>query len=390
MLLQGNGITTAIILAGGSGSRFGSDIPKQFSDLCGKTILQRTVEAFHNCDDINYIVIVTRLQDIEYVKNNLASISDKIFAVMEGGNSRSESALRGFQSVPKSTDFVAIHDAARCMITPDDIKLVLTKAYKTGAASAARVINDTIKKVSSNVILGTVNRENLVAAETPQVFSVELYKKAIAFVEDGITDDNMLFEKAGIPVSPILLNHPNLKITTKSDLDYAEFLLRKNSPPDNYRVGHGYDVHRLVQGRDLILGGVNIPFDKGLLGHSDADVLVHAIMDSLLGAIGLGDIGRHFPDTDERYRGISSLKLLEKVVNIVNKENFEIVNIDATIIIQSPKIAPYIESMKTNVSAVMGISANCINIKATTEEHLGFTGRGEGAKVEAIALLKKK
>jgi 2-C-methyl-D-erythritol 4-phosphate cytidylyltransferase/2-C-methyl-D-erythritol 2,4-cyclodiphosphate synthase len=235
-----------------------------------------------------------------------------------------------------------------------------------------------------------VNRDNLLAAETPQAFSVELYERAITFSGDSITDDNMLFERAGKPVSFVLLNHPNIKITTQSDLEYAEFLINKSKPTSDYRVGQGYDVHRLVQGRDLILGGVNIPFEKGLLGHSDADVLVHAIMDSLLGSVGLGDIGRHFPDSDEKYRGISSIELLKEVRSMVYEAGFEIINIDATVIIQSPKIAPYIENMKTNVSTALDISADRINIKATTEERLGFTGRGEGAKAEAIALVRKK
>ena len=390
MALQGNVITTAIILAGGDGTRFGAGVPKQFADVCGKTVLERTVEAFNKCDAINHIVIVTRSQYIEYVRNDLALASDKIYAVVEGGNSRSDSAVKGFESIPESTDFVAIHDAARCMIAPDDIELVLAKAYETGAASAARTIKDTVKTVSSDVILGTVNRDNLLAAETPQIFSVELYKRASAFSDDSITDDNMLFERAEIPVSFVLLNHPNIKITTQSDLEYAEFLINKNSSASDYRVGQGYDVHRLVQGRDLILGGVNIPFEKGLLGHSDADVLVHAIMDSLLGSVGLGDIGRHFPDSDEKYRGISSIELLKEVKSIVDKANFEIVNVDATVIIQSPKIAPYIENMKTNVSTALNISKDRINIKATTEEHLGFTGRGEGVKAEAIALVRKR
>lgn len=390
MKLDKKGFTTAIILAGGSGSRFGSDTPKQLLNLCGKTVLQRTVEAFYNCESIDRIVIVARPQDTESVKKDLHFASDKIHAFTEGGNSRAESARKGFLSIPEGTDYVAIHDAARCMIASDDIELVLVKAYQTGAASAAKVINDTIKNVSSNVILGTVNREDLVAAETPQVFSVELYKKAIEFSDDSITDDNMLFEKAGIPVSSVVLNHPNLKITTQSDLDYAEFLLRKNGPSDDYRIGHGYDVHRLVQGRGLILGGVHIPFEKGLLGHSDADVLVHAIMDSVLGAAALGDIGQHFPDTDDRYRGISSIELLKEVKSIVDKAGFEIINVDATIIIQSPKIAPYIENMKTNISTALNISADRINVKATTEERLGFTGRGEGAKAEAVALVRKK
>lgn len=156
-----------------------------------------------------------------------------------------------------------------------------------------------------------------------------------------------------------------------------------------YRVGHGYDVHRLVEERALILGGVKIPYEKGLLGHSDADVLIHAIMDALLGAAALGDIGRHFPDSSDEFRGISSLKLLARVKELVEKEGFSVVNIDSTIVIQKPKISPFISEMKTNISKILDMDEGRVNIKATTEEHLGFTGRGEGVSAHAVAMLKK-
>ena len=278
------------------------------------------------------------------------------------------------------------------MITPDDIEIVLSKAYQTGAASAARSINDTVKNVDLGIIVNTVPRENLMLAETPQIFSTALYKKAISNADNGITDDNMLLEKAGIPVSMVLLNHPNVKITTKADLEYAEFLLVKSGEAvaADFRVGQGYDAHRLVEGRDMILGGVRIPFEKGLLGHSDADVLVHAIIDAILGAMGYGDIGRHFPDAAEEYRGISSIKLLRRVADMVDNAGFEVVNIDSTVVLQSPKLSPYIEKMQKNISDALGIFCECVNVKATTEEHLGFTGRGEGAKAEAVALVRKK
>lgn len=387
-----NKLTTAIILAGGNGSRLGSDIPKQLVNLCGKSILRRTVESFYNCELVDKIVIVTRPSDMEIVKKELHFAIDKIASFVIGGESRAASARQGFLSIPEGTEYIAIHDGARCMIRPEDINSVLTEAYKNGAASAARRINDTVKCIKSDIVIDTIPRESLVLAETPQVFSVELYKKALENTGEDVTDDNRLLEKSGVPISVVYLDHPNIKITTKYDLEYAEFLLsrEKHNEQNDYRIGQGYDVHRLVEGRKLILGGVDIPFSKGLLGHSDADVLIHAIMDAILGAVGQGDIGKHFPDTSDEYRGISSLELLRKVADIVDKSGAEIVNIDSTIVLQSPKISPYIEKMQKNISGALKVSEKCVNIKATTEEHLGFTGRGEGAKAEAIALLRKK
>ena len=156
-----------------------------------------------------------------------------------------------------------------------------------------------------------------------------------------------------------------------------------------FRVGHGYDVHRLTEDRKLILGGVEVPYSLGLLGHSDADVLVHAIMDALLGACGLGDIGRHFPDSSEEFRGISSLVLLSRVKSIIESEGCSVVNVDATLVLQRPKVAPYIDEMKSNIATTLGIQSDRINVKATTEEHLGFTGRGEGISAHAVAMIKK-
>ncbi|MBQ8413938.1 MAG: 2-C-methyl-D-erythritol 2,4-cyclodiphosphate synthase [Clostridia bacterium] len=196
----------------------------------------------------------------------------------------------------------------------------------------------------------------------------------------------MLVERCGYKVYPVETGKNNIKITTPEDIDFAEYLLKKTSVPE-YRTGCGYDVHRFSEGRKLILGGVDIPFEKGLLGHSDADVLVHAIMDALLGAASLGDIGRHFPDTDESYKGISSLELLRRVNNLIWERGYSVINIDATIVIQRPKIASYIEEMVHNISKTLNIEQGRVNIKATTEEHLGFTGREEGAAAHAIASL---
>lgn len=388
-----NLFTTAIILAAGNGERFGGSVRKQMTLLAGKSILHRSVEAFYDCDDITAIVVVIRPEDAETVKNDLLFASKKIHAIVHGGDDRASSAQKGFLVIPNETKYVAIHDAARCMIDADSISNVVKKAYETGAASAVASVTDTVKKLESGKITSTVPREDLVLAQTPQVFSKKLYESALSENCDGYyTDDNMLVEKIGVSITPVFLNCPNIKITTKSDLDLAQFLLSKKeaTPPAEYRIGHGYDVHRLVVERKLILGGVDIPFEKGLLGHSDADVLLHAIMDSLLGAVGSRDIGQHFPDSSEEYLGVSSLVLLKKTSEIVIAKGYEIVNVDATVILQLPKLAGYIDEMKINIANTLGISTEQINIKATTEEGLGFTGRGEGIKAESVSLVIKK
>lgn len=388
-----NLFTTAIILAAGNGERFGGSVRKQMTLLEGKSILHRSVEAFYDCDDITAIVVVIRPEDAEMVKNDLLFASKKIHAIVYGGDDRASSAQKGFLAIPNETKYVAIHDAARCMIDADSISNVVKKAYETGAASAVALVTDTVKKLESGKITSTVPREDLVLAQTPQVFSKKLYESALSENCVGYyTDDNMLVEKIGVSITPVFLNCHNIKITTKSDLDLAQFLLSRKeaTPPAEYRIGHGYDVHRLVVGRKLILGGVDIPFEKGLLGHSDADVLLHAIMDSLLGAVGSRDIGQHFPDSSEEYLGVSSLVLLKKTSEIVIAKGYEIVNIDATVILQLPKLAGYIDEMKINIANTLGIFTEQINIKATTEEGLGFTGRGEGIKAESVSLVIKK
>ena len=199
----------------------------------------------------------------------------------------------------------------------------------------------------------------------------------------------MLVESMGVQISVVDIGKENIKITTPEDLGYAEYVIKRRADMSEIRVGHGYDVHRFAEGRRLIIGGVDIPFEKGLLGHSDADVLLHAIMDAMLGAAALGDIGRHFPDNDEMYKGISSLLLLRKVAELIGVQGYCVNNIDATLVMQSPKISPYVDGMIDNISNTLGIERGRINVKATTEERLGFTGRLEGVSAHAVVTIKK-
>ena len=387
---------SAVILAAGSGTRMGADLTKQRMDILGKSVLLHSLIAFDRCEMVRDIVIVTRADEVEFSRETALGISKPVKIVV-GGSTRSESARIGFSSLEQDTDFVAIHDAARCLITPDAICEVISRAIECGAATAAAPVTDTVKRVSEKgTILSTVPRNELWAASTPQVFKTDIYASALNSGDIDATDDNMLVENIGVEIACVDVGRENIKITRADDIKYAEYILserqeRRSSGGrmTDLRIGHGYDVHRLGSGRKLILGGVDIPSSLGLIGHSDADVLVHALMDAMLGALALGDIGRHFPDTAEEYKGISSLELLRRVKLLISREGYSVVNVDITVVLQAPKIAGYICEMTENVARILEIPIQSVNIKATTEEHLGFTGRSEGVSAHAVVLLKK-
>lgn len=381
---------TAVILAAGSGSRMNLGITKQKITLLGESILHRSVRVFASCSEINNIVVACRSDEIEWVRSELADISTPL-TVISGGKTRAESAARAFSIIPDDCDFIAIHDAARCLITEENISRVIHSAFTHGAATAGSPVTDTIKFSRDGFICSTVPREELFIAHTPQVFSRELYARAMNSARPDMiyTDDNMLVEQIGVSVCPVDTGKNNIKITTAEDLTHAEYILLGGREMNEIRVGHGYDVHRLVTERKLILGGVEIPHEKGLLGHSDADVLTHAIMDAILGACALGDIGRHFPDTSGEYKDISSLELLSRVNKIIKNADYSIINIDATVVLQKPKVAAYIDGMINNISQILVLDCGRINIKATTEEKLGFTGSEEGVSAHAVVTVKK-
>ncbi|QHI72801.1 2-C-methyl-D-erythritol 2,4-cyclodiphosphate synthase [Aminipila terrae] len=369
-----------IIAAAGSGKRMGSGIPKQFLEIEGKSVLVKTALAFSQNQYVDGFFVVTGKDFVERTEELLKSM-DKFMGIAVGGAERQDSVYKGLEMLPEDTDYVLVHDAARPFITQNVIDLVIEKSVEKGAAVAAVPVKDTIKTVDEQgVFTNTLPRDQLRCIQTPQGFQKELlikaYKKAFAENYYG-TDDAVLIERTGFPVHLVDGDYSNIKITTKEDM------------PMECRIGTGYDVHRLEKNRKLILGGVEIPFESGLSGHSDADVLVHAIMDALLGAAALGDIGRHFPDADEKYEGISSMKLLEHVSWLLERNGYGIGNIDATIIAQAPRLAPFIDEMKINIAETLKISHNKVNVKATTTEKLGFTGRKEGIASEAVCILNK-
>ena len=382
----------AISLAAGIGSRMKSNKTKQRMEILGKTVLRRTILAFDSSECISSITVVCRADEIDFAQGETKGLSKPV-SVVVGGENRAESARLGFEAIPEDSDFVAIHDGARCLVTEEMIKNVAEAAFIHGAATASARVFDTLKRVDKDgYILSTEDRCSFMRAQTPQIFSAEIYRKALSAPHSSeVTDDNMLLERIGQRIVCVDTGDVNRKITEPADIIIAGSLLKEEERLNKMqiRVGHGYDVHRFASGRRLVLGGVDIPNDLGLLGHSDADVLIHAVMDALLGAAALGDIGKHFPDSSEEYKGISSMHLLARVKKLLDDNGYSVCNVDATLVLQRPKIATFVDKMRENIAFSLSIDKECVNVKATTEEKLGFTGSGEGAAAHAVALIQK-
>lgn len=375
--MYNNKKVTIIVTAAGKGKRMGSSLPKQFLNIGGITVLEKAVRPFEELKETDDIIIVAPAEHIKRCESLCRSF-EKIKNIIPGGNERQDSVNNALKLVKDG--LVLIHDGARPYVTPDIIKEVLSKADTYGAAAAAVAVKDTVRQLSDIDTFGsiTLDRSKLFNVQTPQGFDARIIKQAFKKAyEDGYygTDDAVLAERAGNKVVLVKGSYGNIKVTTKEDL------------PLEMRVGSGFDVHRLVKDRKLILCGVEIPFEKGLLGHSDADVAVHALMDAILGAAALGDIGKYFPDNDMKYKDASSIELLRSVADMIKTCGYKVSNADITIMAQRPKISPFIAKMGENISKTLGLEENCINVKATTTEKLGFVGREEGIAAEAVCIL---
>ena len=381
---------SAVLVAAGSSTRMGFD--KLSFDLGGETVLHRSIRAFAQCPLVDEIILVAG-SNRAFAQQQAADCAKPV-CVVAGGATRAESAKNGVLAA--SGALVAVHDAARPFVSQQVITAALEAAAQCGAAAPAVPVKDTIKAAvrgsgktvpESCFVHATPDRSTLYAVQTPQCFDRAAYLAALEELDAEkarlVTDDCSLFELTGRPVQLTQGDYANLKITTREDLPRPE-----QKEEHKMRIGHGYDVHRLVEGRKLILGGVEVPFEKGLLGHSDADVLAHAVMDAVLGAAALGDIGQHFPDNDPVYSGADSLKLARRVAEILKEHGFRIENIDATLLCQRPKLAPHIPAMRRNLADAFGLPVDAVSVKATTEEHLGFTGEGLGIAAHAVALIE--
>jgi 2-C-methyl-D-erythritol 4-phosphate cytidylyltransferase/2-C-methyl-D-erythritol 2,4-cyclodiphosphate synthase len=379
----------AILAAGGAGTRAGT--PKQWLRLGAETVLARSARLLVACELVDELVAVVPAGDEARARDALATVATrKPVQVVTGGAARADSVRNGLAAL-RGCSVVLVHDAARPFATPSLASAVATAAARVGAALAAVPSSDTVKRSTSapaagalSTVSATLDRREIWLAQTPQGFRTDLLQRAFAAAGEAAsaaTDECALVEQLGEPVALVTGEPGNFKITSPEDVARAR--ARVEAP---VAVGVGYDVHPFAPGRKLILGGVEFEGD-GLLGHSDADACAHAIGDAILGAIGQGDLGRHFPDTDARWKGVSSLLLLAEIVRKAAEAGWRVGNCDVTLAARRPKIAPRSEEMRARLAEVLGVAPAQVNVKATTGEKLGFVGRGEGIAAHAVALL---
>ncbi len=380
--------TVALIVAAGRGARFGGGIPKQYVPLGAQPLLRHSVARLTNHPAISAVSVVIDREDTALYRDAVDGLA--VMAPIDGGASRQESVRRGLEGLSRERpDRVLIHDGARPF--PDDAlvtRIIAALADHVGAIAALPIV-DTLKRASENGLVGaTVNRTGLWRAQTPQGFHFEAILAAhrAAADSDDLTDDAAVAERAGLDVTLVQGAEDNLKVTTPDDLIRAENILARAQ--GDVRVGSGFDVHRFGPGNAVTLCGIVVPHDHALTGHSDADVALHALTDAILGALADGDIGRHFPPSDARWRGAVSEIFVRHAVGRVKDRGGTIAHADITIICETPKIAPHSEAMRARVAAMLGLDAGRVSVKATTTEGLGFAGRGEGIAAQATVTLR--
>jgi 2-C-methyl-D-erythritol 4-phosphate cytidylyltransferase/2-C-methyl-D-erythritol 2,4-cyclodiphosphate synthase len=379
----------ALIVAAGRGSRFGGDLPKQYASIAGKPVLRRTVEAFRACASVQGIRVVISPADQALYEESVAGLA--LDPPIPGGASRQQSVLRGLEALaPHPPAFVAVHDAARPFVRPAQIDACLAAAAADGVDGAVLGIPlaDTLKRVdATDAISETVPRARLWRAQTPQVFRfaplLAAHRSAAGrgvSEQSALTDDAAVGELAGLKIVMVPGSEDNRKITTADDL--------ARSVAVETRTAFGFDVHAFAAGDAVMLGGIAIPHSQMLGGHSDADVALHALTDAVLGTIGAGDIGQHFPPSDPQWRGASSDRFLRHAVQLLAERGGRIVHLDLTLICEAPRIGPHRQAMSESIARIAGIPAERVSVKATTTEGLGFTGRREGIAAQAVATVE--
>ena len=378
---------SAIIAAAGAGRRLGGAKPKQLLDIGGGSMLSHSLRAFLEHPRVDEVVLVKPAGPLTLGLGGAGS-TQKLRTV-DGGARRQDSVANGFDAVDARSDVILIHDAARPFVSADLISRTIDAAAEHGAAIVALQSRDTVKRVDAGVIVDTIPRETIYLAQTPQGFRRDVLAAAVKLGREGVeaTDEAGLAERAGFMVHVVDGDPGNVKITTAEDLIAARQRTSGTSAALQ-RIGTGYDLHRLVEGRPLVIGGVTIPFDKGPLGHSDGDVACHAVTDAILGAVSLGDIGRHFPDTDPKWKGADSLALLAAAAQMVGEAGYQVINVDLTVILERPKIKDAIDEMRSRLASAIGVDRAAISIKGKTNEGVDAVGRGEAIAAHAVALLR--
>ena len=413
---------SVIIAAAGSARRM-RGVDKIFMKLGDRPVLAHVLSHFAENPAVDEIVLAVREDQIARCRGEIAESygAGKVAGIVPGGNERPDTVRNALQALSPDTELILVQDGARPFSDAAVTERVLEAACRSGAAVPAVPVKDTIKMVSigkdGETVVATPERSRLRAVQTPQGFDADLLRNAYdlsAATDDeereamaSVTDDASLAEQLGRNVLVVEGSEDNIKITTTEDIEKAEMILRRRKTTGHQptpesakgeaavngeeygfpRTGIGFDVHAFAEDRKLILGGVEIPYEKGLAGHSDADVLVHALMDALLGACGLRDIGYYFPDSDPAYKGANSMALLARVVEMLREHSHRVINVDIVVMAQEPKLSPHIEQMKKNIADVLGVPEAFVGVKATTTERLGFTGRKEGIAAQAVATV---
>lgn len=388
---------TALIVAGGRGERFGGAVAKQYQSLGGQPVLRRTLRCFLAHPRVDTVRVVIRDGDRDLYDAAAAGLS--LPEPVIGGRTRQESALRGLESLESlAPATVLIHDAARPLCPPEVISRVLDALATAPAAVPAVAVGDTLKRAAepteeavqgpgagNGIVSETVDRSGLWRAQTPQGFHFAAILAAHRrLAGEACTDDAAVAERAGLAVRIVAGDEDNIKITTTDDMRRAE---RRLASEYGTRTGFGFDVHRFGPGDHVMLGGLRIPHGAGLIGHSDADVALHALTDAILGAIAAGDIGTLFPPSDPQWRGADSAAFLRRAADLVSAAGGDIVHVDVTIICERPRVGPHRQAMTDRIAAILGVAPGRVSVKATTTERLGFTGRGEGIAAQAVATI---
>ncbi|ODS56357.1 MAG: hypothetical protein ABS36_08165 [Acidobacteria bacterium SCN 69-37] len=377
-----------IIVAGGRGIRAGTPRPKQLIDLGGRTVLQRSVAAFDAHPAVSELVVVLPaelLPDAAVIVGRTA----RRCRYAEGGARRQDSVRSGVAALSSGVSIVLIHDAARPFVDRALIDRVIEAAARTGAAVPAVAARDTVKRVPADqrLVAATLPREEIWLAQTPQGFTRAVLDEIVALGASGVeaTDEAMLAERAGRPVEVVVGDARNDKITTADDVMRAQQQFEATP-----RVGTGYDLHRLVAGRPLVLAGEMLPFEAGPLGHSDGDVVCHALADAMFGAMGAGDIGQHFPNTDPRWKDVAGLDLLARSVAMAAERGWQPANVDVTVILERPKLVPHLPVIIGNLARVLGLDVSCVSVKGKTNEGVDAVGRGEAIASHAVVVMTRR
>ncbi len=385
------GTIAAVVVAGGRGLRAGGGMPKQYRELAGEPVIRPALAAFLDHSEIGVVQPVIHPDDKDVFRAATSGLQ-KLLPPVWGGATRQASVRAGLESLGKTApEFVLIHDAARPFVSAAVIGRAIAAAKQKGAAIPAVAIADTVKRIdNASVVTETLDRDQLRMVQTPQAFGFDLimaaHRRAAAAGRDDFTDDAALAEWAGHPVSVFEGEAGNVKLTTNDDFARAE--ITRYAALADVRTGNGFDVHAFADGDHVMLGGVRIPHSRGVTGHSDADVALHALVDAILGALADGDIGQHFPPSDPQWKGASSDRFLAFACERVRARGGVIANLDVTVVCEEPRVSPHRDAMRARIAEIAGISPARVAMKATTSEKMGFTGRSEGIVAMATATVR--